>query len=197
MVAHSAVPTRQLLCGRQSAEPQRSHQGTLGQRTVMASYFAPLRIHAGALHNGSPIATSSQPTNREAAYRLSASVNPDVYRSTATVGDATACRSGSSVYPFTPVIPCAIRSAIRDCPPVVGRNVRALVDTAVSPIDPGANRSDSYAFWLYLASLLPHEKYPSRFERSPTKISLLSSSVGIFRAISRSPAFTISAFQEP
>ena len=73
-------------------------------------------------------------------------------------GDAIACSSGSSVYPFTPVMPCAIKSVIRDCPPEVGKNVRALVETAVSPIAPGAKVSDSYAFSVNFGSLLPHEK---------------------------------------
>jgi hypothetical protein len=52
-------------------------------------YSVPLRIEAGALHRGSPITTSSQPTNREAAYRLSASMNPDVFSSIVTEGDAS------------------------------------------------------------------------------------------------------------
>jgi hypothetical protein len=34
----------------------------------------------------------------------------------------------------------SIKSAISDCPPVVGRKVRPLVETAVSAIAPGANR---------------------------------------------------------
>jgi len=40
----------------------------------------------------------------------------------------------------------------------LGRNVRALVDTAVSAMDPGAKRSDSYALLSYLASLLAPRK---------------------------------------
>ena len=89
--------------------------------------------------------------------KLSAKFRPDVYRSNKMSTRHRANVKGSLTYPLAPVAPCEIKSAIRLCPPDVFRKVRALVETKVSAIPPGANFTDQYRESAYAGSFDPQE----------------------------------------